>query len=103
MKLYEQAEPPLLMRVNIKKSGEKTEYITLSDTTQKDVMDFIKGVIEEQKISPFVKGKVTNIEVREYRNGVNGKCISVSFKCIEPKEVQRLIIEKLNHPNPQRI
>ena len=91
MKVYTTPEPPYLMRINIKKQGEQTEFITLCETTQEEAFNFIKGIIEKQSISPFVKGKVTNVEIREAKGSKNGKSVSLSFKGLEPKEVYSLI------------
>jgi len=95
MKLYLTPEPPHLMRINIKKQGEKTEFITLCETTQKEAFEFIKGLIEAKNISPFAKGNVTNIEIREAKGSENGKSISLSFKGLKPKEVYLLITTNL--------
>jgi hypothetical protein len=95
MKLYKTPEPPYLMRVNIKKQGEKTQFITLCETTQSDVYDFIMNLIETQKISPFVKGKVTNVEIREAQGSKNGRSVSLSFKGLSPKEVYSLILKSI--------
>lgn len=95
MKLYEKPEPPYLIRVNIKKQGEETEFITLCETTQNEVFNFISGIIEKQNISPFVKGKVTNVEIREAQGRENGKSISLSFKGLEPKDVYALILKNI--------
>ena len=95
MKVYTSPEPPYLMRINIKKNGEQTEFITLCETTQQEAFNFIKGIIEKQSISPFVKGKVTNVEIREAKGSVNGKSVSLSFKGLEPKEVYSLIVNEL--------
>jgi len=91
MKIYTPAEPQLLMRINIKKQGSATEYLTLTEITQQECYDFIKSIIKKQSISPFEKGKVTNIEIREALGSKNKKSVSLSFKGIEPKEVLRLI------------
>ena len=95
MKLYTPPEPPYLMRINIKKQGEKTEFITLCETTQQQAFDFIKNIIESQNISPFAGGKVTNVEIREAKGKENGKSISLSFKGLKPKEVYSLILTNL--------
>lgn len=97
MRIYTAPEPPYLLRINIKKLGEKTEIITLCETTQKECYDFIKGIIEKQNISPFVKGRVTNVEIREAKGAENGKSISLSFKGLEPKEVYNLILKELQN------
>lgn len=99
MKIYKPAEPPYLMRVNIKKQGEQTKFITLCDTTQEEAFNFIKSVIEKQSISPFIKGKVTNVEIRESKGSENGKSISLSFKGLEPKEVYSLILKGIENAN----
>ena len=95
MKIYTTPEPPFLLRINIKKLGEKTEFITLCETTQKECNDFIKGIIQKQNISPFVKGRVTNVEIMEAKGAENGKSISLSFRGLEPKEVYKLIINEI--------
>lgn len=95
MKIYIPPTPPLLIRVNIKKQGEQTRYITLCETTQEEVFQFVKSVIEEQNISPFATGRVTNIEIRECIGSKNGKSISLSFKGLNPEEVHLLLINRL--------
>ena len=95
MKIYTTPEPPYLMRINIKKQGGQTEFITLCETTQEEAFNFIKSLIEKQNISPFTKGKVTNVEIREAKGSENGKSISLSFKGLEPKEVYSLIIKNI--------
>lgn len=96
MKIYKPSEPPYLMRINIKKQGEQTEFITLIETTQDEALVFIKEIIEKERVSPFVKGKVTNVEIRESKGSINGKSISISFKGISPKKVYDLIINEIN-------
>ncbi len=100
MKLYIPT-PVYLMRINIKKQGEQTEFITLCETTQEETHDFIKNIIEKQNISPFAKGKLTNIEIREASGAKNGKSISLSFKGLKPKEVYSLIIKHLEPETQQ--
>ncbi len=98
MKIYNPPviDPPYLLRVNIKKQGEQTEFITICETTQSKCLFFIAEIIKEQNISPFQKGKVTNVEIREAKGSVNGKSVSLSFKGLEPKKVKELIIKALN-------
>jgi hypothetical protein len=96
MKIYTEPPPPYLMRVNIKKQGEKTHIITLCETTQAEAMEHIKKVIEQQNISPFASGRVTNIEVREAQGQKNGKSISISFKGLEPETVYNLLLNSFN-------
>jgi hypothetical protein len=95
MKIYKQPDPPHLIRINIKKQGIKTEHVTLCETTQSECANFIIRIIEELKISPFQKGNVTNIEIREAIGSKNGKSISLSFKGLPPLNVKNLILNQL--------
>jgi DNA replication protein DnaD len=95
MKLYIQPEPPTLMRINIKKLGAKSEHIAVLETSQQEVLDWLKVLIEKQRLSIFLKGKVTTVEVRESIKGINGKVISFSFKGMEPSHVKELILKNI--------
>jgi len=95
MRIYTTPDPPLLMRVNIKKQGVQTEFLTFCDASQQEVYDFIKETIEKEELSPFLKGRVTNIEVREGKGKENGKSVSLSFKGLEPVEVKEILLKEL--------
>ena len=56
MKLFVEPEPPYLMRINIKKQGVKTEFITICECEQQECYDYIKKLIEAQFLSPFQSG-----------------------------------------------
>lgn len=99
MKVYIHPIAPTLMRVNIKKLGVKTEFITLCEATQEDVLALVKKVAESQKISPFVKGNVTNVEVRECIDSKNGKAKSISFRGIEPEDFKKLLLKNIDELN----
>lgn len=64
MKIYKPA-PSFIIRVQIIRQGEDTQYINLCDTTQKEVVEHITKVIEDQKLSVFAKGNRTRIDIRE--------------------------------------
>lgn len=95
MKLYKQQEPPLLMRINIKKQGVKTEHISIEETTQQELYDWLKKLIDAQGLSIFATGRITTVEIRESVNGVNGKSVSFSFKGLEPIQVNELILKNI--------
>lgn len=97
MKTYKEPEPPYLMRINIKRQPDKTEHITLCETTQKECYNFIKAVIKEQHLSIFQTGRVTNIEIREGFGAVNGRSVSLSFKGLGPAEVKELILDSIKN------
>lgn len=97
MKLYIQPKTPLLIRINIKKIGEETEFITLIDTNQEKVKSWISKTLENVTIKPFITGKRTVIEIRAYEDGKNGKSISIPLFGLSPKEVSDILIEDLNN------
>jgi len=92
MKIYEKEEKHL-MRLNIKKVGFQTEFVTLCETTQKETIDLVDELIKGQR--GLVKDRVTSIEIRESIGSKNGKSVTVSFKGMNPKEVKELIVMKV--------
>ena len=94
MKIYNY-EPPYLIRLQIIKQGEMTEYITLDDATMQGVQEFCTKLIEAQNLSPFQTGKVTAINIREATGGKNGLSRTISFKGLSAKETHDLIIKNL--------
>lgn len=97
MKIYKEPQAPYLMRINIKRQGEKTEHLTICEANQQECFDFIKTEIEKQNISIFQTGKLTNIEIREGSGSENGKAISLSFKGLSPMEVKTIILNSLSN------
>jgi len=95
MKIYKNPEPEKLVRITIKKQGVKNEYITVCQTTQAKVYDFVKKLIEKENLSPFSKGCTTNIQLREAVGAKNGKAISLSFKGLDPSHVHSLILKNI--------
>lgn len=96
MKIYKH-EPSVLIRLQIAKQGEQAEYLTLTETTSKEVDEFIRKIIEAQKISPFAVGRVTSINIREAIGAKNGKAKSISFRGLTPKETLDLILKELGN------
>ena len=94
MKIY-QPKQEVLVRVNFKKQGVKTEHLTLCECSPDEVYKLISDTVNHAGLSPFQKGKVTNIEIREAIGSINGKSTSLSFKGLEPKEVYELILNKI--------
>lgn len=94
MKIYN-PDPPFLIRINIKKQGEKTEHLTLCETTQTEIYQFIRELIEKQNLSPFQKGRVTTIEIREALGSENLKSVSLSFKGINCINTKNLILKAI--------
>lgn len=95
MKLYTPPPPPNLMRINIKKQGYKTEHIAVEQTTQQELIAWLKELIAKQGLSIFETGNITTIEVRESIAGINGKSDSFHFKGLNPSKVATLILKEL--------
>lgn len=87
MKIYK-LEPKLLIRVQITKIGEITEYLTLCETNLNDAIDFIEKTLERKTVSPFLKGNKTRINIREYLNGKNGKAKNLSCRGFSPYQIK---------------
>jgi hypothetical protein len=95
MKIYAHT-PQILVRLQIAKQGEDTQYLTLVDTTAKEVEEFCKKVISSQKIDIFATGLRTSINIREATGGDNGKSKSISFRGLNPKQTLQLLITHIN-------
>ena len=72
------------------------QNLTAQDCEQNEFYEWLKALIEKQNISPFTKGKVTNVEIRIGEGKTNGKSISLSFKGMEPTEVKELILKNID-------
>jgi hypothetical protein len=93
MKIYN-PEPTPLVRLQIRKAKEETFYLTLHETTRKEVVDFVRTVIKD-KINPFPEGIRTSIHIRDAIGAKNLKSETLSFYGLEPKEVYNLILKEL--------
>lgn len=98
MKLYFY-DPPKLVRLQIIKQGEETKYINLCETNMKEVEEYVKKVISSVPISPFSKGRLTSINIREAIGGKNGKAKNISFKGLDTQSTYALLINHLNNKN----
>ena len=93
MKL-EKPAPPNAIRLQIVKQGEKTEYLSLYECTADEVESHIKDIVKD-KVSLFPQGKTTTVNIREAKEGKNGKGQSFKFYGLAPKEVIVLLIKSL--------
>lgn len=89
-------EPIAYIHLSILKTGEKTEYVSITETTSSEVQDMIKKVIQSQNLSVFEKGLRTSVNVREYIGSKAGKCISLSFRGLSTTKTKELIIKHIN-------
>tara|TARA_R110000868_G_scaffold131960_4_gene342358 strand:- start:2037 stop:2327 length:291 start_codon:yes stop_codon:yes gene_type:complete len=96
MKIYEQ-KPNYLVRIQISKNDEESQYITLCETTPEDVEKMCIAVIDSLNLSPFIEGRRTSINIRESADGKNGKSRSISFKGLNPEEAMKQIINHINN------
>lgn len=93
--IYEQ-KPTHLVRIQINKIGDVSQYLTFCETTPQEVEEMCKYVIEAQKLSPFAEGNKTRIDIRESWGGKNGKSKSISFRGLDTKTTLELIINHVN-------
>ena len=94
MKLYN-PQPIALVRLQIKKLKQETFYLTLHETTRKEVVHFVRLVIKD-KINPFPEGVRTSIYIRDAIGAKNLKTETVSFYGLTTKEVYDLILNGIN-------
>jgi 2-hydroxy-3-keto-5-methylthiopentenyl-1-phosphate phosphatase len=80
IKLFVQHEPEHIIRIQIVRTGEKTKYLNLHETAQDEVIQAVREAIELQKLSVFVTGPSTRVNIRDCIGGKNGKSKSLSFK-----------------------
>jgi hypothetical protein len=95
MRLYKEPEKIDLMRINIKKQGFKTIHIAVEETNLDELLNYLKTLILGQKLSPFIQGNRTIIEVRESIKGENKKSKSFAFYGLNPEDVEKIILNNL--------
>lgn len=95
MRIYEH-HPSHLVRIHITKINDTPQYLTFCETTPIEVEDFIRSIIEAEKLSPFHTGHRTRIDIRESWGGKNGKSKSLSFKGLDTKSTLELILNNMN-------
>lgn len=96
MKVYIRPEPMRLVKLEIKKQWEKTEYISLQDCEVMDVENHIK-VLLQWKVDPFATWYRTRINIRkivDWNKYEWWKTISLHWIC--PKDIYDLIISSFN-------
>lgn len=95
MKLFNYVLPELV-KVLIRKQGQKSICLTFEKTRQAEVVNFIKRIIIDEKPNIFQTGNSTSVDVRVYKDKKwIGKSITFSFKGIEPAKLEELIKSKL--------
>ncbi len=96
MKLYSTPPPITIIRLQITQQGKATEYISLQDTTQDQVIEWTKKLILNNcPADPFGTGRKTSINIRHFLGGKAGKSISISFRGMTPEQTKALIIKNL--------
>lgn len=96
MKLYSTPPPVTIIRLQITQQGKATEYISLQDTTQDEVIEWIKKLILDNcPADPFDTGRKTSINIRYFLGGKAGKSVSLSFRGMTPEQTKKLIIQNL--------
>ncbi len=84
-----------VVRVEIKKQGEKPQYITLYECSMDEVVSYIQEKLMDFSV-PYPDFRKTSITVREARGGKNGKSTSFGLYCLlKTEEVMAEIISGL--------
>lgn len=94
MKIYK-ATPLHIVRLTVTKLGEETFYINLCEVEQDDAMEYVKKLIDNEKLSAFQIGNRTRVDFRDCIGGKNGKSKAISFRGLSPKETHSLIINSI--------
>jgi hypothetical protein len=84
-----------IIRIMIRKQGEKTQYINIFESTVDEVMNLLKGIIRNQHLSIFEEGRITSVQLRESRDGKNGVSTSFHFKGMSAKDTHDLFMKEL--------
>lgn len=93
MKIYTPTKKNLI-RLQIRKQGFKTAYITFEGCTLETAKEGLKKLIQSHiKNDPFAKGRKTSFDFREAIGGENGKSESFSFISLEPEECKNIIFK----------
>lgn len=96
MKLYSTPPPMTIIRLQITQQGKATEYISLQDTTQGQVIEWTKKlIIDNCTTDPFDTGRKTSVNIRHFLGGKAGKSVSISFRGMTPEQTKALIIKNL--------
>ena len=96
MNLYKTPDKIDLMRINIKKQGFKSIHIAVENTTLEELFVDLKALMDRQKLSPFISGNRTIIEVRESIKGENKMAKSFAFYGLDPEKCEEIIINDLS-------
>lgn len=92
MKLYK-PEPPLVLRIAIKKAGEETKYLSVTDISQKQFVIWATKQLSTLQISVFTSALKLSISVRESVAGINGKSKSISLRGVSTEQVYNLLLK----------
>jgi hypothetical protein len=98
-KLYQYQPPKNQIRVFIRMQGQKSTNLNFIETTQDEVYNFIKSIVEKQNLSIFLQGRKISCDIRQWNETFVGKNKSLSFIGLTPEELHNLIIKKIENGN----
>lgn len=96
MKIFNPS-PIHIIRLTIIKKDCETFYINICDTNQNEVENYLKDLLDNQKLSIFLSGHRTRIDIRDCIGGENGKSKSISFRGLSTQEVNNLILKDIEN------
>ena len=97
MKIFKKPDPTFFIRLQIKKQGEETQYISLIKTDLIKTEMFLKELIKKNanNFDPFCTTKKVSIHMREALGTKNLKSKSISFFGFTTIQVYNLINDNL--------
>jgi hypothetical protein len=98
MKIFKKPDPTFFIRLQIRKQGEETQYISLIETDLIKTEIFLKELIKKNAntFDPFCTTKKVSIDMREALGTKNLKSKSISFFGFTTQKVYELINKNLS-------
>lgn len=96
MKIYKPTTD--LVRIRATREGDKATSLTVQESTMEEVSNFVSNVFKSFPYQPTdICLRRTKIEVREYKDQVNGKSKSFYLYGISPEVIKDSLVEILNN------
>lgn len=97
MKIFTPPAATYIIRLAITKSGWKgAKYINLCETTMEKAELLVKHIVLLKDVSPFEKGRVTSVTIRESMGSENGRTKSISFKGLDVDQTHEALLNFLS-------
>jgi hypothetical protein len=101
MKLHK-PQPLEFTRLMITRQGDEPQYLNFVETNIDEMKVFLEELITKEKVSPFIGGKKTSINIRRAIGGDNKEAKSISFYGLTPLYVKELILKNFNNETGEK-